>query len=263
MAEATAAPRRVRLFLATERKDKWWLEPLLTLTILLTFIVYANWAAYQGVHYTYGPYLSPFYSPELLGTSKHAWFGPPPTWWPTSILPFSPAWLILIFPLGFRLTCYYYRGAYYKSFWADPPACAVGEPRKHYLGERYFPLIIQNVHRYFMYAAVAFIVLLAYDAIISFKWDDGIHMGIGSLVMLVNVTMLASYTFGCHSLRHLIGGRKDQLPKGPIGKNCYDCVSGLNRRHMLFAWCSLTSVGFTDLYIRMCSMGVWSDFRIF
>jgi hypothetical protein len=118
MADAAAAPRRVRLFLATERKDRWWLEPLLTLTILLTFIGYANWAAYQGEHYWYGPYLSPFYSPELLGNSPHAWFGPSPTWWPTSILPYSAAWLILIFPLGFRLTCYYYRGAYYKAFWS-------------------------------------------------------------------------------------------------------------------------------------------------
>lgn len=263
MADAAAAPRKVRLFLATERKDRWWLEPLLTLSILLTFIVYANWAAYQGEHYYYGPYLSPFYSPELFGNSPHAWFGPPPGWWPTSILPYSAAWLILIFPLGFRLTCYYYRGAYYKAFWADPVACAVGEPRKHYLGERHFPLLIQNIHRYFLYAALVFIVMLTYDVVISFRWSDGFHVGLGSIVMAVNVTLISAYTFGCHSLRHLVGGRKDSLPKGPIGKNCYDCVSGLNRRHMLFAWCSLTSVGFTDLYIRMCSMGVWSDLRIF
>ena len=55
--------------------------------------------------------------------------------------------LILWAPGGFRLTCYYYRGAYYKAFWADPPSCAVGEPRKSYWGERSFPLILQNVHR--------------------------------------------------------------------------------------------------------------------
>jgi hypothetical protein len=59
--------------------------------------------------------------------------------------------LILWAPGGFRLTCYYYRGAYYKSFWADPPSCAVGEPRKHYRRERSFPLILQNVHRYYLY----------------------------------------------------------------------------------------------------------------
>ena len=76
---------------------------------------------------------------------------------------FRPHYLILWAPGGFRLTCYYYRGAYYKAFWADPPACAVGEPRKKYLGERSFPLIMQNVHRYFLYVALIFIGILAYD----------------------------------------------------------------------------------------------------
>ncbi len=97
------------------------------------FLVYANWAAFQNAHYTFGPYISPFYSPELFGDSPHAMFGPKPSWYP-AFLPFSPALLILWIPGLFRLTCYYYRGAYYKSFWADPPACAVGEPRKSYLG---------------------------------------------------------------------------------------------------------------------------------
>jgi hypothetical protein len=31
---------------------------------------------------------------------------------------------------------------------------------------------------------------------------------------------------------------------------------------MFWAWCSLFSVGFSDLYVRLCSMGVWSDVRI-
>ena len=41
-----------------------------------------TWAAFQNAHYTFGPYLSPFYSPELCGDSPHAWFGPKPAWWP-------------------------------------------------------------------------------------------------------------------------------------------------------------------------------------
>jgi hypothetical protein len=73
------------------------------------------------------------------------------------LAPFSPAFLIMWIPAGFRFTCYYYRGAYYKAFWLDPVNCAVGEPRKTYLGERYLPLILQNVHRYFFYLAVVFI----------------------------------------------------------------------------------------------------------
>ena len=53
----------------------------------------------------------------------------------------------------FRLTCYYYRKAYYRSFWLSPPACAVPDGHKKYTGETRFPLIFQNLHRYFFYAA--------------------------------------------------------------------------------------------------------------
>src|SRR5438105_2830984 len=116
-----------RLFLKTERKDNWWASPLASLIVFSSFIIYSTWAALQNAHYTFGPYLSPFYSPELWGSSEHAIFGPQPSWWP-GFVPFSPAVFILWAPGGFRFTCYYYRGAYYKAFWADPPACAVGEP---------------------------------------------------------------------------------------------------------------------------------------
>jgi hypothetical protein len=263
MPPVAALPRQGRAFLATHRKDKWWLPQLLTFLGFSSFIVYSTWAALQGNHYTFGPYLSPFYSPELFGTSHHAIFGPPPAWWPAFLPAFSPAMLILWAPGGFRFTCYYYRGAYYKAFWGDPPGCAVGELRTSYRGERFFPLILQNVHRYFLYLALLFILILGYDAWLSLWWDGKFGVGIGSLVMLTNVVLLASYTMGCHSFRHLVGGRKDKLPQGPISRNCYDCVSGLNRRHMLFAWCSLFSVGLTDVYIRLCSMGIIRDFRIF
>ena len=111
----------------TQRRDMWWLMPLVTFIVFSSFIVYATWAAFQNAHYTYGPYLSPFYAPELFGSSPHAWFGPKPAWWP-GLLPFSPALLILPFPGLFRFTCYYYRGAYYKAFWADPISCTRPEP---------------------------------------------------------------------------------------------------------------------------------------
>src|SRR4029453_2807341 len=134
----TALPRRS--FGETMRADVWWIQPLLVFIGLSTFVVYSTWAAFQGKNYFFGNYVSPFYSPELLGDSPHSWFGPKPAWWPAWLI-FSPALLILWAPGGFRLTCYYYRGAYYKAFWADPPACTVGEPRKSYWGERSFPLI--------------------------------------------------------------------------------------------------------------------------
>ncbi len=237
----------------TARKDVWWIEPLLVFLGFSAFIAYSTWAALQGDHYAFGPYLSPFYSPLLI-TSR-------PGWWPM-FLPFSAAMLILWAPGGFRLTCYYYRGAYYKAFWADPPSCTVGEPRKTYWGERSFPLILQNVHRYFMYLALLFIVLLAHDAWKAMWFDGHFGIGVGTLVMIVNVILLGGYTLGCHSLRHLVGGRVDQISKVPARKTAYDCVSCLNRRHMLWAWLSLFWVGFTDIYIRLCSMGILRDGRI-
>jgi hypothetical protein len=275
MAEAVAASpsadqprgRRLRVFMETRRRDTWWGFQALTFVVFTSFIVYATWAAFQNDKYTYGPYLSPFYSPEIFGSSPHAILGPMPKWWP-AVIPFSPALLILPFPGGFRFTCYYYRGAYYKAFWADPPGCAVGEARgKSYLGERYLPLILQNVHRYFMYAAVIFIFILAKDAWDAMWWPKAgggtqFGIGLGTVVMVVNVCLLSLYTFGCHSLRHLIGGGRDALPKGGLGKACYDGCSKLNGRHQLFAWVSLFGVALTDVYIRLCAMGIITDLRI-
>jgi hypothetical protein len=87
-------------------------------------------------------------------------------------------------------------------------------------------------------------------------------IGVGSLVLLANVAMLGSYTFSCHSFRHLIGGRRDSLSKLEARLAAYRCVSCINARHMLFAWLSLCTVGFSDLYVRLCSMGIWTDWRI-
>ncbi len=214
-----------------------------------------------GAYYTYGPYLSPFYSPELFGDSPHAWFGPKPAWWP-GWLPFSPALLILWAPGGFRLTCYYYRGAYYKAFWADPPSCAVGEPRSSYVGESAWPLKIQNIHRYFLYLALLFLVFLAWDVVKAYRFDGRFGIGVGSLVLTANVVLLSSYTFGCHSFRHLVGGRLDCISESPLCHQAYKCSSVLNHRHQLCAWASLFTVGFSDLYVRMCALGIWSDFRL-
>ncbi len=242
----------------TQRADNWWIQPLVVFLGFSAFILYSTWAAFQGQHYRFGPYLSPFYSPELFG--QYGWFGEMPRWMPAWV---TAAMLILWAPGGFRFTCYYYRGAYYKAFWADPPSCAVGEPRKKYLGERTFPLILQNVHRYFLYLALIFLILLAHDVWQAFWFDGHFGMGVGTLVLLTNVTLLSCYTFGCHSFRHLVGGFRDRLAGAPARKRAYDCVSCLNRSHMLFAWCSLFTVGFSDLYVRMCSMGIWTDWRIF
>ena len=256
-----------RGFARTARTDSWWITPLLVVLGLLTFVVYATWAAFQNAHYYYGAYQSPFYSPEFIGDSPHAWFGPRPAAWP-AWLPFSPALIILPIPGLFRLTCYYYRGAYYKAFWADPPACAVGEPRSGYCGEAAFPLILQNVHRYFMFLTFGVLAILAYDVWKALWFTDpatgqiSFGIGVGTIVLAANVVLLSLYVFGCHSFRHVAGGMCDALSGRPLRGQTYRCVSALNRRHMVWAWFSLFSVGFADLYVRMCSMGIWTDWRI-
>jgi hypothetical protein len=255
-----------RGFGETERRDWWWIEAIIVVIVFSSFLGYGTWAATQNEHFEHGPYLSPFYSPLLWGESAHSWFGPRPDWFPLAL--FYPALLILPFPGLFRVTCYYYRGAYYKAFWQDPTSCAVGEPRgTHYWGERWFPLVLQNVHRYFAYIALLFIIILSYDVWLGTRWPSAgggteFGIGVGTLVMFVNVLLIAAYTFGCHSLRHLFGGRRDELSQAPISEACYKCSSALNRRHMPFAWFSLFSVGLTDVYIRLCSMGVLTDYRI-
>jgi hypothetical protein len=261
-----AVPVARRRFGETSRRDPWWGQPVAVFLGLSAFIVYVTWAAFQNTHYRFGPYLSPLYSPDLLG-SDLAWLGPKPAWWP-DWLPFSPALIILIIPAGFRVTCYYYRGAYYKAFWADPPACAVGEPRVRYLGESAFPLIVQNLHRYFAIPSVAYLLILASDVWHGLWFTDpstgarSFGVGLGTIVLGVNVTLLSGYTIGCHSLRHLVGGRFDLMAHRPALLATYRCMSCLNRQHMGWAWTSLVWVGFTDLYVRLCSMGVWSDWRI-
>ena len=266
--EPVVIPLQPRGFGSTMRRDAWWAQPLVTFLVLGAFVVYATWAAFQGNHYEYGPYLSPFYSPLLFGEGPHSWFGPwaRPGWWPGA-MPFSAALLILWAPGGFRFTCYYYRGAYYKAFWADPPSCTVGEPRKKYRGEHSFPLILQNVHRYFLYLALLFLIVLARDVWEAMWFVDSsgattFGIGVGTLVLATNTVLLSGYTLGCHSLRHLVGGRLDRFSAHPTQVKLYDTACRLNCNHNRWAWASLFGVALADLYVRLCSMGVLTDWRI-
>lgn len=239
---------------ATLRRDSWWVELIPVWILLGGFGIYATLRAFEGALYSWGPYLSPFYSP-LIDPDHH--------WLPKII---SPALLILGGPLGFRATCYYYRKAYYRAFFLDPPACAVGEPAKrNYKGETAFPFILQNVHRYFFYLAILFLAFLWYDAIVAFDFDGHFGIGLGTLIMLVNIIMLTLYTFSCHSLRHLAGGKLDCFSCATFGMprhSAWSAVTLLNERHMQLAWTSLITVGCTDFYIRMLAAGWFHDPRI-
>ena len=239
-------------FGSTQRRDSWWIEILPIIIVMGGFSIYATLRALEGKFYAWGPYLSPFYSP-LIDPQHH--------WWK-----FSPAVLILAGPLGFRATCYYYRKALYRAFLLDPPACAVGESAgRKYRGETAFPLILQNIHRYFFYLAVLFILFLWHDAFRSFFFDGHFGVGVGTLVLTLNVILLSLYTLSCHSLRHLAGGKLDCFSCATFGRSrfaAWRISTLLNERHMLFAWCSLVSVGFADFYVRMVACGAIRDLRL-
>ncbi len=244
----------------TQRRDAWWVEIIPVVIVLGGFGVYATFRALENGFYDprlYGfvsPYLSPFYSPLIDG--QHHWL---PQW-------LSPAFLILGGPAGFRATCYYYRKAYYRAFFLDPPACAVGDRgHKSYKGETAFPFILQNLHRYFFYLALVFLAFLWYDVVLAFNWHGHFGIGVGTIIMLINIICLSLYTFSCHSFRHLVGGKLDCFSCTAVNRQRHGAwkdVSALNGRHMLFAWISLFSVGLTDLYVRLVCTGVITDLKI-
>jgi hypothetical protein len=233
------------------RTGSWWTQILPVVICLGGFGAYATYRAFEGAFFQWGPYLSPFYSP-LIDIHHRYW-------------PYSPALLILAGPLGFRATCYYYRKAYYRAFFLDPAGCAVPERKRNYAGETRFPFILQNAHRYFLYLAIIFIAFLWHDAVKAFFFPDGFGVGVGTLVLLINVTLLTLYLFSCHSVRHLFGGKLDCFSCARFGKSRYPTwrsLTFLNERHMLFAWMSLFSVGFADFYVRLLSSGAIKDLRL-
>lgn len=236
-----------RRYGATHRADRWWVEPTIFGILFGTFVVYATVSAMLlGEHWKFevGPYLSPFFEPLIRLHGAPAWF--------------SPALLILWAPLGFRSTCYYYRRAYYRAYFLSPPGCAIAEPAKHYTGESRFPLIVQNVHRYFMYGAVVFIPLLWIGAIRSYWYQGQFGVGLGSLILTANAFFLMMYTVGCHSLRHLVAGGLNQFSRTPFRRLRYrlwEIFTVANEHHKLWAWVSLITVGLTDLYIHLVANG--------
>ena len=232
----------------TLRRDTWWVAPLITAVVLGAFGIYSTWRALADADFLVEPYLSPFYSPYILAS-----------WWP-----FSPAILILWAPLGFRATCYYYRKAYYRSFFLAPPGCAVRPLAKEgsYKGETSFPFILQNIHRYFFYAAGVVLFFLWVDAFKAFKFEDGYGIGVGTLVLIANAALLTMYSLSCHSFRHLIGGNLDVFSKCPTRFRLWGKASALNEHHMFWAWVSLFGVALADLYVFLLARGVITDVRL-
>jgi hypothetical protein len=265
MTQAPVAPTKTRAQIAepTLRKDPWWRAPAVTAVLLTIWVAYAMVHVFVGRWYWVPKYhyLTPFYSPCVSGScapgasSLGQWFGKVP-----SIIPY--AIVSLPFVLGFRLSCYYYRRAYYRAFWRAPAACAVREPHSKYTGETRFPLIMQNVHRYFFYVVLLVSALNTYDVINAFRGPNGsFGFGLGTLIMLVNVVLLWAYTLSCHSCRHITGGRLKSFSKHPARYWIWTRVSWLNARHMQLAWITLGTLMATDLYIWLVASGTVSDLR--
>jgi hypothetical protein len=264
MAQATrtVSPPHKLGFLKTLRTDAWWFEPGLVAVSLTIFLGYLTVSAFlDQTAFEIGPYLTPVFEPKLAEPFEE--------WW------LSPALLILWIPIGFRATCYYYRRAYYRSYFLTPPACAVGDlslPPGKYGGESNFPLILQNLHRFFMYGALLFTPILWYGAFRGFyntepvidgqSVETGIGIGLGSVILVINAAALMMYTFSCHSFRYLLGGGVDCFSCSNFNKTrkrIWDRVSIWNAKHREFAWFSLVWIVFTDIYIRLVANGHIND----
>ena len=258
-----------RGFAATERVDQWWLPSIATAIGLIVFFGYLTVRAFNPSYVWHEPYISPTVAPPVFTAAagypgsvpvEKAWLGAFPAWWPP-FLPQSPAFFMPALAIAFRITCYYYRGAYYRAFALTPPSCAVGGIQRRYRGETTL-LLFQNLHRYTLYGALILLVFLWAEGLGAFFLAGRFGVGVGTIVMLMNAALLTGYTFGCHSWRHLVAGRLDCFTCGNAGASRYGLWKGsswFNERHMTFAWFSLAWVAFTDLYIYLVASGAVRD----
>jgi hypothetical protein len=234
----------------------------MTVVLVLSFFGLYSFAIIALFPGEFRQFVSPFYSPEV----------PLPNWMPAFV---TAPMLVLWIPLGFRATCYYYRKAYYRAFFWDPPACRTDLQQKDrfwagknaaegYRGERAL-FVWNNIHRYFLYASIIVVLFLWYEAFRTLFGAQGFQVSVGSLLWFLNIVLLSAYTFSCHSFRHLIGGNKDCyscLRGGNARRKTYNFVTRLNLQHPQWAWLSLFSLLATDVYLRLMQAGVITDFKI-
>lgn len=252
------AKARAAIDRATLRNDPWWAFPVSVGLLLVVLMGYLTLAGLQTTNYFSEPYLSPLYSPCLAANCEHVTIPLFGSWF--AISPFIiVGWL----PISFRVTCYYYRKAYYRSFFLAPPACGVKEPWRKYRGETRFPhVIVQNLHRYFFYLMILNMVFLTWDTIKTFFFPDGFGIGVGTVVFLVMIVSMGGYMLSCHSCRHAVGGHVNLFSRSPIRYRSWKFVSRLNEGHGTWALFSLVWIGITDLYVRLVATGVITDLRL-
>ena len=258
----------------TNRIDNWLRQPLamgIALTAAMIYTAVRLFLYPDTIHYEVNgaTVMSPIFSPnvlewELFGLKE---------WGETD----APSWvnaaiLVLWIPFGFRGTCYYMRRVYYRTFFASPVACWVDEPEINkkigYKGEKRL-FIFNNLHRYFLYAAMIILVIKWWDVTHTLHFTEGAAQGwgicIGTLVMGFEAFLLTMYVTSCHALRHLAGGVLDRWTS-PIAKlrgKLFGRISVLNRSHGFWFWTSLTFVFLGDLWVLAVDAGMVSDMVLF
>src|SRR5438445_330577 len=83
-------------------------------------------------------------------------------------------------------------------------------------------LVFLGLGRQFVSVSGIILGFLVYDAVKGCLFDGHFGIGVGSLVLSINVVLLAGYLFACHAFRHLIGGVFDQLTRHPVRHKLYD-----------------------------------------
>ena len=245
-----------RGFASTLRVDRWIIRPALIAGGLGLFILYATWSSvfgipYFGFDYAAQGYHSPFFGIDLGGALNL------PVW-------FSAAILVLWIQVLFRATCYYFRGAYYKAFFLDPPACAVGEPSVHrrFAMENKLPFILMNAHRFALYLAFIPMVVLWWDLIVSMTHDGQFRLGLGVFLIALDAILVTLYVGSCHSFRHLVGGSMDCFSCDAYSRTrhgIWKWVSRINVHHGKYAWLSLVSIVAVDLYVRALALDIINE----
>jgi hypothetical protein len=245
------------------RRDFWWGIPAFQFVGLVSFIIYAFWAIMIDtddfkVEKTH--YVSPFFSPEVEVSG-----------WPDQL---SPALILIWAPVGFRTTCYYARKVYFRAFLADPPGCAIGEFRKldgKYKGESSWPWILNNLHRYFFYAAFILAAIKWYDFVLAMRFETETGatewgLGIGTVLLGGEALFLTLYVLSCHSFKHLLGGGIDCHNCSRAGKARYagwKRIKNLNENHHIYFWISLVLIVVADVYIRLIAKAQIEITRLF
>ncbi|MEC9162314.1 MAG: hypothetical protein VX919_05940 [Candidatus Thermoplasmatota archaeon] len=222
---------------------------------LILLMVYTVWRLFimdGDIHYGDHRVVSPIFSPDVLYYSGLTDY---PGWLNSAIL-------ILWLPFGFRGTCYYMRRVYYRSFFASPVACWVDEPdinkKIGYAGEKRL-FIFNNLHRYFLYAALAILLFKWWDVVHSMRITESFILDFGTIVLATESFLLTMYVTSCHAFRHLVGGMLDRWDGGMAGfrgrLHSFVTKPWINRSHGFWFWTSLGFVFIGDLFVMSVANG--------